>query len=66
MFVNEDSGNLYQVGDYMKRPQLANTLEVVALEGPRALYSGVLTKGFVEDIKENGGIITQEDLFKYT
>lgn len=50
----------------MKRPMLANTLEYVSKEGPDALYNGVLTKGFLEDIKENGGIITAEDLIQYT
>lgn len=49
----------------MKRPQLAKTLELVAINGPDALYSGILTESFVEDIRINGGIITEEDLFKY-
>lgn len=65
MFVNEVTGKLYQMGEYMFRPQLANTLELISKHGPDALYNGLLTKDFVEDIRENGGIITEEDLLLY-
>lgn len=50
----------------MLRLEFANFLEVIAAEGPNALYNGSLTDGFVQDIKNFGGIITKKDLDIYT
>lgn len=49
----------------MVRPQLAMTLNKIALQGPEALYDGVLTDNFLRDIRENEGIITADDLKSY-
>lgn len=65
MFVNVETGKLYKSGEYMKRPKLAETLELIALKGPDVLYNGLLTENFIKDIQENGGIITKEDLQNY-
>ncbi|KAI4456640.1 gamma glutamyl transpeptidase [Holotrichia oblita] len=48
-----------------KREKLADTLEIIAKEGARALYNGSLTEIFVKDIQDFGGIITVEDMNKY-
>lgn len=50
----------------VKRLRLAKTLEIIADEGADALYNGTLTEGFVKDIQDAGGIITKEDMVKYT
>ncbi|KAL9646390.1 hypothetical protein ABK040_013905 [Willaertia magna] len=52
-------------GDWMKRPELANTLELIAEHGVDYFYKGELAKMIVEEIKEANGIITLEDLEKY-
>ncbi|XP_022907556.2 scoloptoxin SSD14-like isoform X2 [Onthophagus taurus] len=65
MFVNPSTNQVYEKGDLIKRPKLAETLEIIAKEGADALYMGSLTKQFVEDIQKAGGIITEEDLNKY-
>ncbi|XP_053951129.1 scoloptoxin SSD14 [Anastrepha ludens] len=66
IFVKED-GTIYVEGDYLKRPQLAITLEKIAENGAGELYDGgEIGKMFVEDIKDLGGIITEEDLKNYT
>lgn len=66
IFVKED-GTIYVEGEYLKRPQLAITLEKIAENGAGELYDGgEIGKMFVEDIKDLGGIITEEDLKNYT
>lgn len=54
-------------GDTLKLPIFAKTLRTIANSPNKAdaFYKGELTKSFVEDIKEGGGIITEEDLNKY-
>lgn len=51
----------------MKRERLAKTLEIIAVEGADALYSvnGSLIQGFVQDVQDNGGILTVDDLVEY-
>lgn len=64
LLINEE-GELPKFGDKIKLPKMANTLKTIAKEGPDALYNGSLTAGLVKDIKEYGGIITEEDLASY-
>ncbi|KAJ8959082.1 hypothetical protein NQ318_022339 [Aromia moschata] len=66
IFIDPSTNDTYKVGDYVKRPRLARTLEVIAVEGGYALHNGSLTEDFVNDIRENDGIITTEDMYTYT
>ncbi|XP_078523897.1 glutathione hydrolase 1 proenzyme isoform X2 [Lissotriton helveticus] len=52
-------------GEIIKFPQLAKTLETIATEGAEAFYTGSLAAQVVKDIKDAGGIITDEDLRNY-
>lgn len=45
--------------------KLCQTLKTIAKNGGNDLYNGSLSKKFLQDIKEAGGIITAEDLEKY-
>ncbi|CAH1405357.1 unnamed protein product [Nezara viridula] len=63
--LENDRGELAQYGDVIKLPTLAKTFKIIAEEGPDALYKGSLTAGFVKDIQDNGGIITEEDMNSY-
>uniref|UniRef100_A0A1B0CWE2 Gamma-glutamyltransferase n=1 Tax=Lutzomyia longipalpis TaxID=7200 RepID=A0A1B0CWE2_LUTLO len=65
IYINPETNTTWQQGDRIKRLQLAQTLEVIAAEGVNALYNGTLTKGFIEDIQNFGGIVTEEDLLEY-
>ncbi|XP_055680915.1 glutathione hydrolase 1 proenzyme-like isoform X2 [Lutzomyia longipalpis] len=65
IYINPETNTTWQQGDRIKRLQLAQTLEVIAAEGVDALYNGTLTKGFIEDIQNFGGIVTEEDLLEY-
>ncbi|XP_055911963.1 scoloptoxin SSD14-like isoform X2 [Eupeodes corollae] len=66
VFVNPKTGGIWKTGDIMKRPKLAETLEIIADKGMSTIYEGgEIGKMFVEDMKELGGIITEEDLLQY-
>ncbi|XP_056641868.1 scoloptoxin SSD14-like [Diorhabda sublineata] len=64
-FFDKKTNDTYKFGDYVKRPRMAKTLEIIANEGGNALHDGSLTSSFVEDVKNNGGIITIEDMKNY-
>jgi len=49
-----------------KQPDLARTLKLIAAQGPRAFYEGEIADSLVADEKRGGGIITREDLRRYT
>ncbi|XP_067634553.1 scoloptoxin SSD14-like isoform X2 [Eurosta solidaginis] len=62
VFLKED-GTPYKENDYMKRTQLGVTLEKIAENGVAELYNGgQVGKMFAEDIRDLGGIITEDDL----
>ncbi|KAH8386387.1 hypothetical protein KR093_000174, partial [Drosophila rubida] len=62
VFLN-DRGEAYVENDFMKRTQLAETLERIANNGAGEFYDGGETGvKFVEDIQKLGGIITLDDL----
>ncbi|CAH1112677.1 unnamed protein product [Psylliodes chrysocephalus] len=64
-FFHKNSKEYYKSGEYLKRPRMARTLEIIAREGGDALHNGSLTKGFVEDIRDKGGFITEKDMNNY-
>jgi gamma-glutamyltranspeptidase/glutathione hydrolase len=51
-----------QAGDWFRNPGLAETFEILAREGPDALYGGRLGVKLVEEIQEQGGFLTLDDL----
>ncbi|XP_014244258.1 glutathione hydrolase 1 proenzyme-like [Cimex lectularius] len=63
--LQNDKGELPVENDKIKMPKLAETLTLVAEEGPLVIYNGTLTVPLVNDIVSNGGIITVEDLASY-
>ncbi|XP_042208177.1 scoloptoxin SSD14-like isoform X2 [Homarus americanus] len=65
VFINPDTKDVYQEGDILKRPQLSETLRVIQND-PDALYTGQLAYKLAQDIQSFGGIITAEDLRRYT
>jgi gamma-glutamyltranspeptidase / glutathione hydrolase len=46
-------------------PDLAQSLALIAKEGPTAFYSGAIGQAIVEEVRNHGGYLTQEDLTAY-
>ncbi|XP_017869818.1 PREDICTED: gamma-glutamyltranspeptidase 1 [Drosophila arizonae] len=66
VFINPATNDPYKEGEIMYRHVLANTLEIVAIEGPEVIYrGGRIGRMLTEDIKATGGIITEQDLKDY-
>jgi gamma-glutamyltranspeptidase/glutathione hydrolase len=54
-----------RVGDLVKMPEYAETLNAVAKKGSDYLYRGELGRAVVDDIKDNGGVLDISDLTDY-
>jgi len=60
------NGVPYEPGDTFKQPDLARTLERIATQGPAGFYEGETALAVEKEMLANGGLITREDLKKYT
>jgi gamma-glutamyltranspeptidase/glutathione hydrolase len=60
------NGQPPQVGDTLRQPDLAATLERIQSEGPDGFYAGKTADLIVAEMERSGGIITREDLAQYT
>lgn len=66
IFINPKTNKAWELGQKVKREQLAKSLEIIAIEGADAIYNnGSLAKILIDDIRKFGGIITEEDLLDY-
>jgi gamma-glutamyltranspeptidase/glutathione hydrolase len=66
--ANKDSilfDRVWKENDTIKYPQLAETLTRIMNNGRDEFYKGETASRFVQFMKDNGGIITEEDLAKY-
>ena len=59
------NGAPYAVGDTLKFPDLAWTLEQIAKGGPDAFYRGAIALRIDRAMRKDGGLITQADLAAY-
>ncbi|TNN70681.1 Gamma-glutamyltransferase 5 [Liparis tanakae] len=64
LYTDKD-GNLMKVGDIVKFEKLADTLEMIANQGPDAFYTGRIAEDLIHDIQEAGGSLTVQDLASY-
>ena len=58
-------GKLLKPGQRVLMPDYAETLEEIAEKGSDVLYGGELGRAIADDMEENGGLITVEDLASY-
>lgn len=63
-FLN--NGNSYKEGQRLVQKDLANTLKLIAKNGPSAFYTGAIADLIVKDMQRNKGIISKEDLAQYS
>ena len=54
-------GSPYTVGEVMRLPDLAVTLNQIADKGAQAFYKGDIAKRMVADLQANGGLLTLND-----
>ena len=58
-------GVLAQEGDIITNAALANTLELISLQGASAFYNGTLAQTMVQEINNAGGNVSVSDFAKY-
>ncbi len=58
-------GKAFQVGDTIKNPALAKTMNAIKEKGNTGFYKGWVAKAMLDKIEATGGIMTQEDLLNY-
>jgi gamma-glutamyltranspeptidase / glutathione hydrolase len=58
-------GVLPGIGDVVRQPELAQTLERLGAEGPVPFYVGDIAAAIVEWVADRGGMLTAEDLETY-
>jgi gamma-glutamyltranspeptidase/glutathione hydrolase len=63
--IFQRDGNFYQTGEVFKQPELAATLRHVA-DHPDDFYHGVTAKQIADAVQQGGGLITAEDMARYT
>lgn len=59
-------GEALKPGTRFVQPDLARTLKLIAAEGPKAFYDGPIADSIAADEARGGGLITKEDLHRYT
>jgi gamma-glutamyltranspeptidase/glutathione hydrolase len=55
----------YEMGDLLKQPDLAKTLERIAVRGPEGFYEGETAELIEKEMKAGGGLVTRADLKAY-
>ncbi|XP_054010591.1 glutathione hydrolase 1 proenzyme-like [Hylaeus anthracinus] len=65
ILINPATNSTWKAGDRIKRPKLAETLKLIAEQGPTIFYNGSMGDDLVADIQAIKGIITKEDLQNY-
>ena len=58
-------GTPLAVGDTLRQPRLAATLELIAGRGPRAFYEGATATAIADAVQAAGGVLTTRDLAAY-
>ncbi len=59
------NGEKPKLGEILIQSDLAKTMRAVAEEGPDVFYQGWIAEAIAQDMAENGGLITLEDLKNY-
>lgn len=60
-----DAGRMIAEGELLRFPELADTLETLAIEGPELFYRGEIGQAIVEACRSRGGCLETDDLARY-
>lgn len=60
-----DDGKPPAAGTLIRQPQLARTLYLLGLRGHAGFYEGPIARALVADVRQAGGIWTEQDLTSY-
>lgn len=52
-------------GDVLRQPELAQSLRLIAKEGPSAFYRGAIAQAIHDEMRRTGGFLTKDDLAGY-
>jgi gamma-glutamyltranspeptidase / glutathione hydrolase len=63
--IFQKNGTYYDVGETLRQPELAQTLERIQRNGANEFYEGETAKRFAAEMAAHGGIITVDDLNAY-
>lgn len=63
--VFKKSRGIWNEGDVLKQPELADTLQRIADQGPDEFYTGKTAELLADEMKQGGGYITLDDLKNY-
>jgi gamma-glutamyltranspeptidase/glutathione hydrolase len=63
--IFQRDGNFYQTGEVFRQPELAETLRRIASH-PDDFYHGAMAKQIADAVQQGGGLITAEDMARYT
>ena len=58
----KDDGMPKDIGDVIVNPDMANTLQRIASEGPDDFFTGDIARTIAADMERNGGLISYDDL----
>jgi gamma-glutamyltranspeptidase / glutathione hydrolase len=64
VFLHDD-GSVYRIGEVLRQPDLARTLESIADEGADAFYRGEIAERIGEDFAANDGLLSLQDLHAF-
>jgi len=67
-FVYNKDGSLKKAGDFVSRPELADTFDMIAKNGSDAIFydpKGPIAPFLAEKVRQYGGILTAEDFARY-
>jgi gamma-glutamyltranspeptidase / glutathione hydrolase len=64
-FLHAD-GSPLTAGETARQPELAQTLERIATEGPQTFYGGTMAEAIGRSVQAAGGVLTTDDLARYT
>ena len=64
-YLQPNEGKLAVEGEIFKNPLLAKTYKTIANKGEQVFYSGTIARAIADEVQQQGGFLTTEDLSAY-